>query len=124
MSDHEEIESSVAAWVLGALDAEEADSVRSHAEGCPTCREVAGRLRRVVGALPLVVDEVSPPTRLRERVLAAAGASPRAGHGPVLERPLGREPKWRGPALIGGVGRRVAAHTVAAGALGWPLVGV
>src|SRR5437667_1680 len=57
MSDHEEIESSVAAWVLGALDAEEADSVRSHAEGCPTCREVAGRLRRVVGALPLVVDQ-------------------------------------------------------------------
>src|SRR5439155_653934 len=75
MSDHEEIESSVAAWVLGALDAEEADSVRSHAEGCPTCREVAGRLRRVVGALPLVVDEVSPPTRLRQRVLAAAGST-------------------------------------------------
>src|SRR2546430_5119312 len=93
MSDHEEIESSVAAWVLGALDAEEADSVRSHAEGCPTCREVAGRLRRVVGALPLVVDEVSPPTRLRERVLAAAGPSPIARHVPILSRRLGREPK-------------------------------
>jgi len=49
MSDHEEMESSVAAWVLGALDADEAETVRSHAEGCPTCREVAARLRRVVG---------------------------------------------------------------------------
>jgi len=124
MSDHEEIERSVAAWVLGALDAEEADSVRSHAEGCPTCREVAGRLRRVVGALPLVVDEVSPPTRLRERVLAAAGASPRAGHVPVLARRLGREPKGRGPALIGGIGRRMPAYTVAAVALVALLVGV
>src|SRR5438128_1262557 len=57
MSDHEEIESSVAAWVLGALDADEAETVRSHAEGCPTCRELAARLRRVVGALPLVVDQ-------------------------------------------------------------------
>ena len=74
MSDHEELESSVGPWVLGALDPDEAEAVRVHVEGCASCREVATRLQRVVGALPLAVDEVAPPSRLRERVLAAAVA--------------------------------------------------
>lgn len=78
MSDHEELESSIAAWVLDAVDPNEAESIRVHLEGCASCREVAGRLRRVVGALPLAVDEMAPPPRLRERVLAAAGPVSRA----------------------------------------------
>ncbi|TAN32412.1 hypothetical protein EPN29_09620 [bacterium] len=75
MSEHEALESSVAAWVLGALEQPDAEDVRIHLEGCSSCRETAGRLRRTVGALPLVVEEVAPPDRLRERVLAAAAAS-------------------------------------------------
>jgi anti-sigma-K factor RskA len=75
MSDHEELESNVAAWVLGALDPGEAEVVQAHVEGCAACRETAARLQRAVTALPLVVDEVAPPARLRERVLAAAAAS-------------------------------------------------
>ena len=69
MSDsdrHEELENAVAAWVLGALDADEAASVRLHVEGCASCRAVESRMRRVVGALPLVAEEVAPPARLRE----------------------------------------------------------
>jgi anti-sigma-K factor RskA len=75
MSDHEELESNVAAWVLGALDREESDAVQAHVEGCAACRETAARLQRAVTALPLVVEEVAPPARLRARVLAAAAAS-------------------------------------------------
>ncbi|HEV2967534.1 MAG TPA: anti-sigma factor [Candidatus Dormibacteraeota bacterium] len=75
MSDHEELESNVAAWVLGALDRDEAEVVRAHVEGCASCRETMSRLQRAVTALPLVVEEVAPPARLRERVLAAAAAS-------------------------------------------------
>src|SRR2546426_8697707 len=92
MSDHEEMESSVAAWVLGALDADEAETVPSHAEGCPTCRELAARLRRVVGALPLVVDEVDPPARLSERVIAAAMAS-RESPAAASARPRPKAPR-------------------------------
>ena len=77
MSDHEELESSVAAWVLGALDPDEAETMRTHVAGCAACTEAAGRLRRVVGALPLVVEESTPPPRLREHVLGAAAASRR-----------------------------------------------
>jgi anti-sigma-K factor RskA len=75
MSDHEELESSVAAWVLGALDADEAASTRVHVEGCATCQQTVARLRRAAAALPLEVDEISPPARLRERVYVAAAAA-------------------------------------------------
>ena len=75
MSDHEELESNVAAWVLGALDREEAEVVHAHVEGCASCRETTARLQRAVTALPLIVEEVAPPARLRERVLAGAAAS-------------------------------------------------
>jgi len=97
MSEHEELEDSVAAWVLGALDAGEADIVRIHVEGCPTCQETAVRLRRIVGMLPLEVDDITPPAGLRERILAAAAdtrdattAPDRARTGVKLDRPRQR----------------------------------
>jgi len=100
MSDHEELESSVAAWLLGALDGDESEAVRMHVDGCASCREVAGRLRRVVGALPLAAEEVAPPPRLRERVLAAAGSARRATpHAPVQRRRL-PAPRLRLPSRI------------------------
>ena len=75
MSDHEELESMVAAWVLGAVEPDEAGAVRTHIEGCVSCREATSRLGRAVAMLPLDVDEVEPPARLRERILASAAAS-------------------------------------------------
>jgi len=89
MSDgaqHDELEGSVAAWVLGALEPSEAQTIAAHAEGCATCREVAVRLRRVVGALPVAVDELTPPARLRGRLLAAAAASRGRAERPIAMR--------------------------------------
>jgi anti-sigma-K factor RskA len=75
MSDHEEIESSLAAWVLGAMEADEVGALRTHIEACPTCRETTSRLERTVNALALDAEEINPPARLRERILAAAATS-------------------------------------------------
>jgi anti-sigma-K factor RskA len=75
MSDHEELESNLAVWVIGAVDREEAEAVQAHVEGCASCRETVVRLQRAVSAMPLAVEEVAPPARLRERVLVAAAAS-------------------------------------------------
>ena len=75
MSDHEEMEGAIAAWVLGALEPEEAEAARLHVEGCPSCRLTVARLSRAVASLPLEVEEISPPPRLRERVLVAAAAA-------------------------------------------------
>jgi len=124
MSDHEELESSVAAWVLGALDADEAASVRVHVEGCASCRQVAGRLRRVVGALPLAVEEVAPPPRLRERMLAAAAGSRSKAAQPIAS-PVRRQEKVASrPALLARAGRRMPLLAIAAVAVIALLVGV
>lgn len=78
MSDHEQLREAVASWVLGAAETDETELLRAHLESCPSCREMANRFGRAVHALPLTVDEVVPPPRLRARILAAAAASPRA----------------------------------------------
>jgi anti-sigma-K factor RskA len=102
IADHDEMEASVAALVLGALDDEEADEVRRHLETCPTCPGLAVDLRRAVGALPLAVEPVPPPTDLRDRILAVAGAdvaSPevraRPAGMPVRRAPSRRWVLWR-----------------------------
>ena len=74
-SDHELLEDAVAAFVLGAGEPGEADMVRTHLEACASCLELAARLNRAVAALPLAAEEVSPPARLRERILAAAAGT-------------------------------------------------
>lgn len=87
IAEHDEMENAVAALVLGALDDEEADAVRRHLETCPTCPGLVVGLRRAVAALPLAVEPVPPPTDLRDRILAAAGAdmgSPAVRARPVL----------------------------------------
>ena len=126
MSDdlrHEELEMLVAAWVLGALDSADEESIRTHVEACPTCREVAARLRRVVGALPLVVEEVSPPARLRERVLAAAAAS-RGGAPAIAAVPRARPRVPSARPAIAGFARRMPLYAMAAVALVALLLGV
>jgi len=121
MSDHEELESAIAAWVLGALEADEAEALRTHVEGCATCTEIAARLRRVVGVLPLAAEEVAPPARLRERVLAAAAATRTAMVVPlaVPRRRPQPERRWRF-----GLGARVPVYAAAAVALVALLVGL
>ena len=118
MSDHEELESSVAAWVLGALEPGEAEAIRAHVESCATCREVVQRLRRVAGVLPLSVDEVTPPTRLRERVLASAGTRT-AKPLPAVQRP---RPRPVPPRV--GLARRMPVYAMAAVAVVALLLGV
>jgi anti-sigma-K factor RskA len=75
ISDHAEIEAAIAALVLGALEGEEAEAVRAHLEGCTTCKELSRRLQQAADVVPLAADPVTPPARLRERIMAAAAAS-------------------------------------------------
>ena len=86
MSDHEELDNSIGAWVLGAVEADEEDLVRRHIEGCATCRETASRLGRAAGMLPLDVEDIAPSARLRERILATAAASRGPAVAPVRSR--------------------------------------
>ena len=66
------MEELVAVWALSAAEADEGALMRSHIEACPSCHELANRLGRTVKAIPLAVDDVAPPARLRGRIVAAA----------------------------------------------------
>lgn len=74
--DHDRMEEAVAAYLLDALDEEERAQLGAHIEGCPSCRALMWRLSRAVHGLPISVDDVRPPERLRERIMAAAAVIP------------------------------------------------
>ncbi len=102
MTDHLELENSVAALVLGAAPEEETAVVRAHLAGCAECRQLAARLQRAAGALPLATDLVEPPARLKSRIRAAAAATARTpatqppgrARRPTLRRRVVRGRTW------------------------------
>lgn len=80
----------VGAYVLGALDPDEARAFERHLEGCPGCREELDALRPAADLLPRSVEPVAPPASLKaslmeivereahERRPAARAAPPRS----------------------------------------------
>ena len=72
MSVHEQVDQLLAGFALGAASDEEAALVRRHLPDCDACTQALAYMTEVVGALPLTVDEVTPPAGMRDRVLAAA----------------------------------------------------
>ena len=65
-----------AAYVLDALDADEAAEMRVHVASCPTCRSEIARLSVVSEALGRAVPTLPAPPELRSRVFAAIAAEP------------------------------------------------
>jgi anti-sigma-K factor RskA len=124
MSEHEQIEISVAAYILGAAEPGEADLVRAHLDACSSCQELATRLRRAASVLPLGVEEARPPDRLRERILRAAAAPARPASAEPRRARILRLPRRPRPVWRGGQGSRrpiyaaVAALAIAVVALG------
>jgi anti-sigma-K factor RskA len=69
-NEHKRWSEDVAAYMLGALEPEEAAALERHAEGCERCREEIRWLMPAVNALPESVERLEPPRELRERVMA------------------------------------------------------
>lgn len=68
----------VAAYLLGALEPEEAVEFERHAEDCERCRSEIRWLTAAVEILPEAVERQEPPPWLRRRLLAEVGADARA----------------------------------------------
>lgn len=124
--DHERWSEDLAAYVLGALDAEEAAELERHTEGCERCQAEIRWLRPAVEALPETVERLEPPSELRARLLAevradAAQAERARGAGrgarPGLRERLGASGLAFSPA--GAVAALVLV--VVAGALGYAI---
>lgn len=105
MSEHEEIENAIAAWLLGATDPDEAQKIAMHVDGCATCSAAAARFRRVIDAVPLAAEEVEPPPGLRQRILAAAAAGQTASAPGRTALPVVPIPRLRRRFMVRLVGR-------------------
>lgn len=98
-----------AAYLLGALEEEEARAFEAHVPGCAACRRELDELRVAAEALPASVPLVAPPPELQARLmrdvereatlLAAAAEGARPGSRRGVRRPAlsGRD---LAPALV------------------------
>jgi anti-sigma-K factor RskA len=62
------------AFALGAVDPEEAASVRAHLATCAECQAEMAELWLAVDSLPSTIEPMAPPPALRERIAAAIAA--------------------------------------------------
>jgi len=69
--DPEGCGSNAAAYVLGALSDDESSAFRSHLESCAVCREEVAALNVVAAALPAAAPQLTAPSELKRRVMAA-----------------------------------------------------
>jgi uncharacterized protein (TIGR03083 family) len=76
---HPEVDGSLAAWVLDACPAPEADRAADHVALCRTCAVEAGRLRETAALLAVAV-RTPPPRALRAVVLAESRRARRPGN--------------------------------------------
>src|SRR5262249_32846895 len=66
---------SIPAFVLGALDPDEALRVGEHIATCPTCRAEADAFRATLDVLPYAVPQLDPPPHVKQQILARIAAS-------------------------------------------------
>jgi anti-sigma-K factor RskA len=79
------------AYVLDALEPEEAARFRRHLDACAICRDEVQRLREVVERLPLAAPQLAVPRSLRRRVMRGLHDAGAQGTG---RHRAGRRP-WR-----------------------------
>jgi Anti-sigma-K factor rskA/Putative zinc-finger len=72
-----------AAYVLGALEPDEAERYRRHLVGCAACREEVASMRPLTDALLVAVPQYRAPAGLRRRVMRTVHARPPRRRKPV-----------------------------------------
>ena len=117
---HDEYEALAVAWAVNALEPADHSIFEAHRGGCERCARAADAALGTAAELAYGVPDVSPPARLRERVLAEAVphgrngqpvANPNRVDGPPAARPgpngrAGRGPSRAGPGRMARAMRR------------------
>jgi anti-sigma-K factor RskA len=112
-ADRRECGGDVAAYALGALDANEVEVFRRHLEKCTVCQEELTSFQRVVNELPLTAPHHKAPAAIRRKVMREVQADARAARRSESSEPRARRASgggWRVPrsALALGVALLVA----------------
>ena len=101
------------AWVLGALDEQEATAYEQHLGACRQCQAEVERLQMPADALALAAEQIAPPPQLKDRIMGAIEAEQ-----PVRRREPRRERRWfLRPLPVAGLVAATLAIGVAAGVL-------
>ena len=77
MSVHEQFADDLSLYALGALQGEERLAVEKHLKECPDCRHELVQLQGDLALLALSASGPKPPSRSRERLMAAIAKEPR-----------------------------------------------
>lgn len=86
-ADHEhDCGADVAAYALGALDADEVAAFEQHLAGCAICRDELTAFRAVVDVLPMSAPALPAPRRVKRRVMAAVTAEQQPASAPRRRR--------------------------------------
>lgn len=99
-----------AAYVLGALEPEEARAFREHLGTCESCRALVGELSMVTDALPIAAAPVPVPAGARRRLMRAIRDDARQAS---ADGPSARTPRWFGTVSLR-TGALMAASAAAA----------
>jgi anti-sigma-K factor RskA len=67
--DTQRLEDDLAAYALGALNADEAAELGRHVEGCESCAQRLRWLQPAVDVLPASVEQRTPPPHLRDNLM-------------------------------------------------------
>lgn len=99
-TQHEEYDELAVGWALGALEPDDESRFTRHVENCERCRQTVDDAHDVSAALALALPAEQPSAALKERLLAAVTAEPRAAE-PEPEATLRRgvDSGMRGRAL-------------------------
>jgi anti-sigma-K factor RskA len=108
--DRHGFEGAAAAYALRALEESEATAFEEHLAGCEECREELAVMRETVSSLALAAPPASPPSRLKDRVMAEVRRE-------SLPQPTTRPrrvtgPGWLRPGLALGAMAAVAAIVI------------
>jgi anti-sigma factor RsiW len=94
MQTNDHPQDSIAAFVLGTLDIDEALLISAHVMECPGCRADAEAFEAVLSALPYAAAPGEPPAHVKHQLLARIAAAS-APHPPTRSRaPAGATPRW------------------------------
>jgi anti-sigma-K factor RskA len=101
-----------AAYVLGALEPDEAETFRRHLSLCAACRDEVTALQRVADVLPMAAPQYRLPAHLRRRVARTVRAEARGRRRTALAGIVARLPRT-GRALAGATAVAAAALVIA-----------
>jgi anti-sigma-K factor RskA len=88
--DHERWDDDLAAYALGALEADELSAFEAHLAGCAGCQTELRWLQPALDVLPASVQQLEPPPELRRRILGAIDGETATPHRARERRPAFR----------------------------------